>query len=334
MLYSLFLHLVAGCIPNALFAMLHACLLTCRLPPASPQQPNVLRHLLHHVLAGDAQALFLPAGEGSAQPSKEDVLRNLGLKTPQQRKKERQQAQKAAKKAATAGEQEKEEEAVSDSGSDAEGKGSHGRGGQGGGAPPPPQAQLEVPPDEREAPPFFVPSKSFRGARPGYVFKKGRQGLGYYLDALEQKRLASRAARAAQQVGGAGGSSKQRKPADAAKQAQKQVFQELRQKYTHVPIGGRGEDTSKPTSSAKLRREQQKQQSAVAQQQQQERAVPMLPGRLKELKRQRELAAAQGTLTGYSSSEGEGPSPKDSKRLKALPGRLRRKLAKQRATQG
>jgi hypothetical protein len=65
----------------------------------------------------------------------------------------------------------------------------------------------------------------------------------------------------------------------------------------------------------------------------------MLPGKLKELKRQRKAAAAAGQLAGFSSDEegdGEGAAAAAaaapaSKRIKALPGRLRKKLAKARA---
>ena len=43
---------------------------------------------------------------------------------------------------------------------------------------------------EREA---FIASKSFTGARPGYVFTKGLRGLGYYLDAPKHQRNAKAA---------------------------------------------------------------------------------------------------------------------------------------------
>ncbi|KXZ53413.1 hypothetical protein GPECTOR_7g1311 [Gonium pectorale] len=39
----------------------------------------------------------------------------------------------------------------------------------------------------------FVPSKSFTGGKPGYAFKKGPQGLGYYLDPVQQKAAAGAA---------------------------------------------------------------------------------------------------------------------------------------------
>jgi hypothetical protein len=35
---------------------------------------------------------------------------------------------------------------------------------------------------ERPSAPAFLPSPSFAGARPGYVFKAGHLGVGYYLD--------------------------------------------------------------------------------------------------------------------------------------------------------
>ena len=35
---------------------------------------------------------------------------------------------------------------------------------------------------EKAGKPLFVPSASFAGAKPGYAFKSGDRGLGYYLD--------------------------------------------------------------------------------------------------------------------------------------------------------
>ncbi len=32
----------------------------------------------------------------------------------------------------------------------------------------------------------FLPSPTFQGSRPGYVFKRGPYGVGYYLDPLQQ----------------------------------------------------------------------------------------------------------------------------------------------------
>ena len=35
----------------------------------------------------------------------------------------------------------------------------------------------------------YIPSNSFTGRKPGYVFKTDEQGLGYYKDAIEMKKL-------------------------------------------------------------------------------------------------------------------------------------------------
>jgi hypothetical protein len=35
----------------------------------------------------------------------------------------------------------------------------------------------------------FIPSKSYTGSKPGYVFKRGSQGVGYYIDALLQMQM-------------------------------------------------------------------------------------------------------------------------------------------------
>lgn len=37
--------------------------------------------------------------------------------------------------------------------------------------------------------PAFMPSAAFTGRRPGYVFKRGAQGVGYYEDFLEQRKV-------------------------------------------------------------------------------------------------------------------------------------------------
>ncbi|KAI3427018.1 hypothetical protein D9Q98_006960 [Chlorella vulgaris] len=71
---------------------------------------------------------------------------------------------------------------------------------QNGGAPPAADQQQQQQQQQQEggeAPqPAFLRSKSFQGGRPGYVFKKGPQGVGYYLDGSE----AVKAARAAKQL--------------------------------------------------------------------------------------------------------------------------------------
>lgn len=35
----------------------------------------------------------------------------------------------------------------------------------------------------------FIPSKTFTGPKPGYVFRRDKQGTGYYLDALEMEKV-------------------------------------------------------------------------------------------------------------------------------------------------
>ena len=35
----------------------------------------------------------------------------------------------------------------------------------------------------------FIPSETFTGKKPGYVFKTDEQGLGYYKDAIEMEKL-------------------------------------------------------------------------------------------------------------------------------------------------
>ncbi|PRW50835.1 U3 small nucleolar RNA-associated 14-like protein A [Chlorella sorokiniana] len=82
------------------------------------------------------------------------------------------------------------------------------------GAPPPAQQAQQA--DGGAAPqPAFVKSKAFQGARPGYVFKKGPQGMGYYLDAAETTR-ATKAAKQRQRAEAAAA----RKAAAAAQQQQ------------------------------------------------------------------------------------------------------------------
>mmetsp|Transcript_40427 Transcript_40427/g.89803 ORF Transcript_40427/g.89803 Transcript_40427/m.89803 type:complete len:155 (+) Transcript_40427:137-601(+) len=44
------------------------------------------------------------------------------------------------------------------------------------------QAGVSARPKEQEEKPSFIASSSFSGALPGYVFKTGDQGLGYYVD--------------------------------------------------------------------------------------------------------------------------------------------------------
>jgi hypothetical protein len=35
----------------------------------------------------------------------------------------------------------------------------------------------------------YIPSNSFTGRKPGYVFTRGEQGLGYYKDEIEMEKL-------------------------------------------------------------------------------------------------------------------------------------------------
>lgn len=35
----------------------------------------------------------------------------------------------------------------------------------------------------------YIPSNSFTGRKPGYVFTRGEQGLGYYKDKIEMEKL-------------------------------------------------------------------------------------------------------------------------------------------------
>ena len=52
-------------------------------------------------------------------------------------------------------------------------------------------------------PPAYLPCKTFQGARPGYYFRLGAQGPGYYLDRVARHKAAAAAAVAAAERGGA-----------------------------------------------------------------------------------------------------------------------------------
>ena len=43
--------------------------------------------------------------------------------------------------------------------------------------------------DDKQDKRGYIPSNSFTGRKPGYVFKTDEQGLGYYKDAIEMKKL-------------------------------------------------------------------------------------------------------------------------------------------------
>ena len=299
--------------------------------------PNLIKLADAFRIAAEKLGLVAGAtGEAPAQPDRDDVLRSLGLKTPQQKKKERQAAKRQQQKgAAAAAASDSEGEGASSSDEDEEEQ--QGRPQHGDQQAPAGQQQAgqqeqrrQLPPDELE-PVSFIPSKTFAGARPGMVFKKGPRGQGYYLDAVQQRREQQHQEQAGGKRKGKGG--------DAAKAAQKAEYQALKVKYSHAPIGGKGADHDKPAASRKARQEQaaeqQKAPAKAAAAGKPTAAAPLLPGRLKELKRQRQLAAAAGQLEGFSDSEDEAPAvAAPSKRHKALPGRLRKKLAKQKAAGG
>ena len=60
------------------------------------------------------------------------------------------------------------------------------RGAQASTLPVTPRRAPSVEEENREAP-SFVPASSFQGAKPGYVFKNDRSGLGYYVDEIREK---------------------------------------------------------------------------------------------------------------------------------------------------
>jgi hypothetical protein len=189
------------------------------------------------------------AGEARSAPQKEDVLHHLGMKTQQQKKKDRQQDKRKAAKVAAGKE-------VDCGVSDSDDEGIVGRtGGKQGGQ------QSVAPCSSRQCSAGdvleFVPTLKFTGARPGYCFKKGSQGLGFYLDSVQQQQRIKRARVA------------------ASSQELKDELRVRKRQYTHAPIGG------KPQATAST--------------------VQMLPGTVKELKRQRLQAAATGQLAGFSS---------------------------------
>lgn len=54
--------------------------------------------------------------------------------------------------------------------------------------------------------PAFQPAKGWQGPRPGFVFKRGARGVGYYEDGEEMRKHA----KAAEQEGGGGGGKRRR----------------------------------------------------------------------------------------------------------------------------
>ncbi|GAB4823853.1 hypothetical protein N2152v2_010899 [Parachlorella kessleri] len=214
--------------------------------------PNLLKLAQAYQLA--AQRLGLAAGaageEVLTRPQTDDVLRTLGLKTKQERKRRRKsdQQQLEAEGDEEEEEVEEEEENLVGSGRGVGGApcsrgtrgGTDGKEGEGEGKRGAKQAQRAqqaehaaagddagvaergASDDAGEERPFFMPSKTFKGSRPGYAFKKGLKGLGYYLDEAPQAQQGQRAASAAQQ----------------AQQYKKQQAQRLQHKYIRAPVGG------------------------------------------------------------------------------------------------
>ena len=43
--------------------------------------------------------------------------------------------------------------------------------------------------DDKQDKQDYIPSNSFTGRKPGYVFTRGEQGLGYYKDKIEMEKL-------------------------------------------------------------------------------------------------------------------------------------------------
>ncbi len=235
------------------------------------------------------------------RPATEDILRELDMKTKAQKRKEKLIEAKQEKKkkkresaAEAAGEDLSAEEIISSSededssGDDSDASDDEGTATKKGRKNP--------------APAEFLPSRKFSGARPGYVFKKGGMGVGYYLDHPPHKVLKDLA------------------------RARKQIAA----KYAAKPVGGAAEKSKKKTGVAS-------------------KAVPLLPGKMKTLKRQQqEYPSSDEEDFNDSESESDGgkgdtkkttkvsspaaPSTELSgqKKRGALPGRLRKKLAKDR----
>jgi ATP-dependent RNA helicase DDX5/DBP2 len=249
------------------------------------------------------------------RPATEDILRELDMKTKAQKRKDklieakqekkkqkRELAAKDAEDEESSSDEEEEDDVYSSDSDISEDKGGVTKkkaGNNGSSAAATPAARPE-----------FVASKKFSGARPGYVFKKGGMGVGYYVDHPPHKVLKDLA------------------------RARKQIAA----KYAAKPVGG--------NSGAG---EKIKKKAAVA-----TKAVPLLPGKMKTLKRQQQEYPFSdeegfgGSSGSDSDDDGDGGSTKKvttkkpsssspvqavsgQKKRGALPGRLRKKLAKDRA---
>eukprot|EP00887_Chlorella_sp_A99_P004705 scaffold4.g4705.t1 len=288
--------------------------------------------------AGEERPSGRPEPEGggggarapTAAPRKEDVLRELGLKSAAQKKAERRRAAKRGRAAAGGG-------AGGGSGSEGEGEGEES------GAPAPAGRRplRQGPPaaggegagagGEGAARPAFVPARRWGGAIDGYAFKKGPQGQGYYLDDWQLTQQPKGKVR-----GGGGGSG-------GRGAAQKEELRQLKAKYSHKPIGG-SEAGARAAAGAPAgggKRPKPAAAAAAGGAPPPPSAAKLLPGRLRELRKRGGSAAAIGGLldaAGFGSSEEEeegGPAAAGvdgaggRRKPKALPGRLRKKLAKQ-----
>lgn len=249
------------------------------------------------------------AREKALRPATDDVLRELDMKSKIQKKKDRvAEAKRDKKRKAEKKEPETESDSEVEDASD-EDKVATRNG---------------IAKKKAAAAPEFVPYKKFSGARPGYVFKKGGLGVGYYLDNPPHAHLKALAA----------------------------ARKELAAKMARKPIGGSAAAASKPGNPAT-------------------KAVPLLPGRLKALKKKQGMDAdyssegdssgSDGAVAGKHSNDGSSdsdsePEPEQAskgkpaqkkgsavtvaspggvvKRRGSLPGRLRKKLAKDKLRKG
>lgn len=204
------------------------------------------------------------------RPATEDVLKELNLKTKAQKKRDKA-AEKTREKKRKARE-EVADHASSDDGGDSDEQ------------PSGTAATARLPVGDAPHAEFLA-AKRFAGAKPGYVFKRGGMGVGYYLD----------------------------RPPHLAAKARALELKKAKAKASMKPIGGEAVGRAPTKVSAK---------APVT-----KKPVPLLPGRMKQLKK------ARGDSSGES-SEDEGGAHGAVARRKPLPGRLRKKLAREKAGAG
>lgn len=180
------------------------------------------------------------------------------------------------------------------------------------------------------APPAFIPAAKFAGAREGYAFKKGSRGVGYYLDPVQQQQM-------------------QGKAKQQHKQEQRKALQQALKQYKQHQQGKNLQQTGPGKEAAA---------AAAGRSGGGKSELPPLPGLA--MKRKLPAFAASGDLSDddgagrvldgrvsdSSDSEGEGVAGRGGslkqrlqrqeggKKRKALPGRLRKKLAKAAAGRG